>query len=72
MYTGSLNQIGARIFFTAATLKNFKVYSVDVSNAFNEAPPPKTPLCVTIEKKFKERWASKGIKLLPGGSVLPV
>lgn len=53
-------------------MQNFKVYSADVSNAFVEAPPPKAPLYVTIDKQFKEWWASKGRKPLPDNSVLPV
>ena len=71
-YAGSLGQTGLLTFFATAAMKNLKVYSTNVSNAFAEAPPPKAPPFVTIDKQFRERWAGKGRKLLTDGLVLPI
>ena len=71
-YAGSLDQTGSRIFWATAALKNLKVYGADVSNAFAEAPPPKAPLYVTIDKPFADWWKSKGRPPIASGHVLPV
>jgi deoxyuridine 5'-triphosphate nucleotidohydrolase len=71
-YAASLDQSGSRVFWAAAALKNMIVIGADASNAFAEAPPPKAPLYVTIDKPFREWWASKGRDPIPPGHVLPV
>lgn len=71
-YAASLEQTGARIFWAAAALSNFRVYGADVSNAFAEAPPPKAPLFVTIDTQYHEWNAAKGRPPIPKDHVLPV
>ena len=71
-YAGSLDHTGARIFWATAALKNLTVFGADVSNAFAEAPPPKDPLYMTIDKPFREWWESKKRDPIPQGYVLPV
>ncbi len=51
-YAGSLEQVGARIFWAATAIHNFVTIGADASNAFAEAPAPKAPLFVTIDKPF--------------------
>lgn len=51
---------------------NMIVVGADASNAFAEAPPPKAPLYVEVDQKFREWWRSKGRKDIPNGYVLPV
>ena len=53
-YASALDQTGARLFWAAAALYNFVIIGADASNAFAEAPPPKIPLYVRIDKTYKE------------------
>ncbi len=71
-YAASLDQSGSRIFWAVAALKNMIVIGADASNAFAEAPAPKAPLFVTIDKPFREWWISKGRNPIPEGYVLRV
>ena len=71
-YAAALEQSGNRIFWAAAAAKNMVVYGADASNAFAEAPPPKAPLYVRIDKPFREWWKAKGRPDLPPNYVLPV
>ena len=73
-YAGSLEQTGARIFWAATAINNFITIGADASNAFAEAPAPKAPLYVTIDKPYREwykdRFPDKPEP--PPGAVLPV
>ena len=48
------------------------VIGTDASNAFGEAPAPKAPLYVTVDKPFREWWQAQGRGTIPPGYVLPV
>ena len=71
-YAKALDHVGHRIFWAAVAEKNFIVRGCDASNAFAEAPPPKHPLYVRIDRPFREWWESKGRPPIPSGYVLPV
>ena len=71
-YTKALDHVGHRIFWAAVAAKNFIVRGCDASNAFAEAPPPKHPLYVRIDRQFREWWASKNRAQIPADYVLPV
>ena len=71
-YAASLDQTGSRIFWAVTALTNMIVIGADVSNAFAEAPPPIAPLYVTIDKPFREWWASKGRPKIPDDYVMRV
>lgn len=43
------------------------VIGADASNAFAEAPPPKTSLYVIIDQQFREWWAANGNGDIPEG-----
>ena len=58
-YAGSLEQVGARIFWAATAIHNFITIGADASNAFAEAPAPKAPLFVTIDQPFREWYRTK-------------
>jgi len=64
-YAGALEQTGARIFWAISALHNNIVVAADASNAFAEAPPPKAPLYVHIDKQYREWWESKGRPPIP-------
>ena len=55
-YATALNQSGARTFWAITTLHDYKVYGANATNTFAEAPPPKSPLYVTIYQPFKVWW----------------
>ena len=55
-YAACLEQPSARIFWGTAALKNLQVYGCDCSNAFAEAPAPKAPLYLRIDKQYREWW----------------
>ena len=71
-YAASLDQTGSRIFWAVTALTNMIVIGADVSNAFADAPPPIAPLYVTIDKPFREWWASKGRPKIPDDYVMRV
>ena len=64
-YAGGLDHTGARLLGATAALKDLKVYGADVSNAFAEAPPPKDPLYMSIDKPFCEWWQTRGREPIP-------
>ena len=59
-FAHSLEQTGSRIFWAISALSNYVVVGADASNAFAEAPAPKAPLYVYIDKQFREWWEHKG------------
>ena len=71
-FAACLEQPGARTFWSSAAYFNMIVMGADASNAFAEAPAPKAPLYVTVDKQFREWWALKGRGDIPLGYVLPV
>lgn len=73
-YAGSLEQTGSRIFWSATALYNFITIGADASNAFAEAPAPKAPLYVKIDKPYHEWYRQKypNKPPLPPNFVLPV
>ena len=58
-YASSLEQTGSRIFWATSAIANHIVIGADASNAFAEAPPPKAPLYVYLDKQFREWWQHK-------------
>ena len=73
-YAGSLEQTGSRIFWASTALYNFVTIGADASNAFAEAPAPKAPLYVTIDKPFHDWYNHKypNKPPIPKDFVLPV
>ena len=73
-YAGALEQSAARIFWAASAINNFITIGADASNAFAEAPAPKAPLFVKIDKPYRE-WYQKRYPNeppIPDDYVLPV
>ena len=58
-YASALDQVGARLFWATAAIRNYIVIGSDASNAFAEAPPPKAPLYVRIDENYKRWYRSK-------------
>ena len=58
-YAGSLEQTGAKVFWAASAIYNFITIGADASNAFAEAPAPKAPLYVTIDRPFREWYKER-------------
>jgi len=73
IYVASLKQSGSRLFWALAALTNYKVYRVDTTNAFAEAPPPVAPLFVEIDDSYR-KWYENYRKLgkINYGNVLPI
>ena len=71
-YAACLAQTGSRIFWATAALEDLIVIGANASNAFAEAPAPKAPLYVNIDKPFREWWQQQGRPPIPKGFVLPV
>ena len=64
-YAGSLEQTGARIFWATTALRNYIAVGADVSNAFAEAPAPKAPLYVYMDRQFREWYQKKYKRNIP-------
>ena len=71
-YASALEQTGARIFWSACALQNYIIIGADAANAFAEAPPPKAPLYVRVDKQYREWYLQKFGKIIPEGHVLRV
>ena len=56
IYAAALEQSGAHTFWPIAALHKYGLHGTDTTNSFAEAPPPKTPLYVTIDGAFKSWW----------------
>ena len=69
----ALDQSGARTFWAISCLHNHVAVGADATNAFAEAPAPKAPLFVTIDRPFRTWW-NEVLKRPPikEGHVLPV
>lgn len=67
-----LEQSGARVFWASAALLRILAIRADVSNAFAEAPPPKAPLYVLVNRQFCEWWVANDNDDIPEGWVMPV
>jgi dUTP pyrophosphatase len=72
-FAKSLDQVGSRIFWAIAAIKNMIVRGADASNAFAEADAPKIPLYVRIDQPYRDWWNKRyPDKPLPDNYVLPV
>ena len=72
-YAAALDQAGARVFWALAALYGYVVYGADATNAFAEAPPPKAPLYVIVDKQYQDWWMNVTKQApIPKGYVLPV
>jgi hypothetical protein len=72
-FAKSLDQVGSRIFWATAALKNMIVRGADASNAFAEADAPKIPRYVRTDQPFRDWWRQRyPDKNLPDNFVLPV
>ena len=47
------------VFWAASALFNFVTIGADASNAFAEAPAPKEPLYVSIDKPYREWYKDR-------------
>jgi hypothetical protein len=55
-YTNSLEAASERLFWAITAQQGYIVIGADISNAFVEAPPPKVPLHLYIDKAYREWW----------------
>jgi len=67
-----LEQPAQRIYWGIVALEELIAVGADASNAFAEAPPPKAPLYVLIDKPYRDWYRSKGRGEIQKGSVLRV
>ena len=71
-FTACLEQPGTRSFWSSAAYFNMLGLGADASNAFAEAPAPKAPLYVIVDRQFREWWRQQGQEDIPECRVLPV
>ena len=72
-YANSLEQTGARIFYSVAAVENLVVYGADATNAFGEAGAPKQGFYVYPDAAFRSWWTDHlGNPPIPEGHVIPV
>ena len=63
-YAACLEQPGSCLFWGITALKNLLAFGCDCSNAFAEAPAPKAPLYLKIDRSYRQWWEhEKGGKL---------
>ena len=55
-YANSLDAPSERLFWALVAKRGLFAIGADVSNAFAEAPPPKTPLYRYIDEAFRDWW----------------
>ena len=66
-YAASLEQTGAKIFWSVSATSGNVVIGADASNAFAEAPAPVAPLYMKLDQQFHSWWKSKGRPPIPNG-----
>jgi len=71
-YAACVEQPAQRIYWGLVALKNYVAIGADASNAFAEAPPPKVPLYVMVDRPYRECHKQKTGENLPKGYVLRV
>jgi len=67
-----VEQPAQRVYWGLVTLKTLIAIGADASNAFAEAPPPKAPLYVLVDKPYREWYKHKYDIDVPRGHVLQV
>jgi len=71
-YAACVEQPAQRVYWGLVAIRNFIAIGADASNAFAEAPPPKAPLYVLVDKPYREWYKNKNGIDLPKGYVLRV
>ena len=71
-YAACVEQPAQRVYWGLVAVKNFIAIGADASNAFAEAPPPKAPLYVVIDKQYREWYKDKYNINVPKGYTLRV
>ena len=73
-FAKSLDHTSSSIFWAATALNNYITIGADASNAFAEAPPPKAPLYIRIDRQYRNWYKKKYPDKpdIPHGYVLPV
>ena len=72
-YANSPDHTCSCLFYTLAAAENLMIFGADVSNAFDEAPPPKQGFYIRPDLAFKAWWTlHKGRPLIPANHVIPV
>ena len=71
-YAACVEQPAQRVYWGLVALKQYIAIGADASNAFAEAPPPKAPLYVLVDKPYREWYKKKHGKDIPKGYVLRV
>jgi hypothetical protein len=66
-----LTQTSAKIFYAVSAAENLLILNADVSNAFEEAPPPKQGYYIRPDKAFHDWWVNhKKCPPIPPGAVI--
>ena len=71
-YAACVEQPAQRVYWGLVAINNFIAIGADASNAFAEAPPPKAPLYVLVDRQYREWYYDKYKKHVPKGYVLRV
>ena len=71
-YAACVEQPAQRVYWGLVAIKNYIAIGADASNAFAEAPPPKAPLYVLVDRPYREWYKQKTGKYVPKGYVLRV
>ena len=72
-YANCVDHTSSRIVYAAAAAENLVIFGADVSNAFEEAPPPKEGFYIHPDKAFNDWWTKhKKRPPIPPGDVIPV
>jgi len=58
-YVACVEQPAQRVYWGLVVLRNFIDIGADASNAFAEAPPPKAPLYVLVDRPYREWYKRK-------------
>ena len=71
-YAACVEQPAQRVYWGMVAIKGYIAIGADASNAFAEAPPPKAPLYVLVDKQYREWYKTKTGRNVPKGYVLRV
>jgi hypothetical protein len=72
-YAACVEQPAHRLTWALIAALNYIGLGVDIGNAFAEAPPPKDPFFMQVDKQFREWWTEcLGRPPIPKGYVIPI
>jgi hypothetical protein len=72
-YANCIDQTSTCLLYAIAAAEHLLVYSINISNAFAKAPPPKQGFYICLDRAFNDWWAKHThLPPIPLGHIIPI